>query len=888
MGESIALMTLIDLLIILVSLASLWLFIKHRSKLIQSGIFFGSSAVVVGLVAIGLLYLADLLIIFVVPSFTTRATARAVMESLYLNYSWIVISYVTLSIFIGVALTFRRLFLIFDNLDKAEVRLKIEVSTRKQAEEKFRGLFETAPDSGIMVNNKGEIALVNIQAENVFGYTRQELLGQPVETLVPERFRSDHLKHRSDYITHPKMRPMGKNLKLFGLRKDGREFPVDISLSVHQFEKEMLISSVIRDITEVKQAEEKIQCQMQHLTVLGEITQAISSTLDLPAVLNLLLEKIDLLLPYSAVTVRLLNRETGELERIACRNLDEDEWKKRQSISGPFAKATMKRKRPIFTVNMHETPGTPITRFFQKYGLISNLGVPILAQGEILGLLNFYTREEHHFSDDEIEFLSTLASQAALAIHNSQLYEQTKKQADENSELFAHVMHKTVQLENTNKQLSALYAAATVMNQTLDIKSALRSVMYKVMEIFDFDTARIRLLSEDGKELILLAEEGAEKFTSRASFPSSKGFSATVLKTGKPCFFEDIQNDPEYQRVSYSKDALKAGYRANFRIPISVKDKIVGLMTFYSKSPHRFTPNEVELIHSIANHVGIAIENAQLYERTKKQAAELKKSIKETEAVNEKLTDEITERKRVVEELRNSREQFRDLAAHLQSVREEERSQMAREVHDGLGQSLTALKMDLSWLGKKMPGDQDPLQKKINSMSGHVDETVKMVRHIATELRPGVLDDLGIVAAIEWQLHEFQDRSGIACKFSSQVETIPLGKGQSTAVFRILQETLTNVARHAEASQVEVCLEEKNGDVVLRVSDDGRGIEESNVSDSKSLGLLGMRERAFLFGGEVRIEGRPGEGTTVTVRIPLGEKERGAMKRKKGKTEAVG
>jgi len=426
------------------------------------------------------------------------------------------------------------------------------------------------------------------------------------------------------------------------------------------------------------------------------------------------------------------------------------------------------------------------------------------------------------------------------------------------------------------------------MNQTLDIKSALRSVMYKVMEIFDFDTARIRLLSEDGKELILLAEEGAEKFTSRASFPSSKGFSATVLKTGKPCFFEDIQNDSEYQRVSYSKDALKAGYRANFRIPISVKDKIVGLMTFYSKSPHRFTPNEVELIHSIANHVGIAIENAQLYERTKKQAAELKKSIKETEAVNEKLTDEITERKRVVEELKKSREQFRDLAAHLQSVREEERSQMAREVHDGLGQSLTALKMDLSWLGKKMPGDQDPLQKKINFMSGHVDETLKMVRHIATELRPGVLDDLGIVAAIEWQLHEFQDRSGIACKFSSQVETIPLGKGQSTAVFRILQETLTNVARHAEASQVEVSLEEKIGDVVLQVSDDGRGMEESDVRNSKSLGLLGMRERAFLFGGEVRIEGRPGEGTTVTVRIPLGEKERGAMKRKKGKTEAVG
>ncbi|MEE9143516.1 MAG: sensor histidine kinase, partial [Candidatus Binatia bacterium] len=189
---------------------------------------------------------------------------------------------------------------------------------------------------------------------------------------------------------------------------------------------------------------------------------------------------------------------------------------------------------------------------------------------------------------------------------------------------------------------------------------------------------------------------------------------------------------------------------------------------------------------------------------------------------------------------------------------------------------------------KKLPKGQAALLEKISSMSCYVDETVKMVRRIATELRPGVLDDLGIVAAIEWQLREFQNRSGIACEFSSQVESLPLGKVQSTAVFRILQETLTNVARHAGASQVEVSLEERNGDVVLRVSDDGRGIEESDLHDSKSLGLLGMRERVLLFGGEVRIDGRSGEGTTVMVRIPLGEKERSVMDRREGKTEAVG
>ena len=311
-------------------------------------------------------------------------------------------------------------------------------------------------------------------------------------------------------------------------------------------------------------------------------------------------------------------------------------------------------------------------------------------------------------------------------------------------------------------------------------------------------------------------------------------------------------------------------------------------MNFLSKRPHRFSPNEVKLVHSIADHLGIAIENSHLYEETKKQAVELTEAIGKTEAAKRELEFDIAERKRVEEELRNSREQFRDLAAHLQSVREEERTQMAREVHDGVGQSLTALKMELSWLGKKMPGGQDSLQEMINSMSGHIDETVKMVRHIATELRPGVLDDLGIVAAIEWQLREFKNRSGIACEFDSRVEDLPLSKGQSTAVFRILQETLTNVARHADASRVEVSLEEREEDVVLRLLDDGRGIEETDVRNLKSLGLLGMRERALLFGGEVRIDGKRGKGTTVTVRIPLGEHEREAMKRRKVKTEALG
>ena len=230
---------------------------------------------------------------------------------------------------------------------------------------------------------------------------------------------------------------------------------------------------------------------------------------------------------------------------------------------------------------------------------------------------------------------------------------------------------------------------------------------------------------------------------------------------------------------------------------------------------------------------------------------------------------DITERKRAEEQLRSSSEQLRALSVHLQSIREEERTLIAREIHDELGQELTGLKMDLSWLIKRLPGNQELLVKKTESMSKLVDTTIQSVRRISTKLRPGVLDDLGLTAAIEWQAQDFQNRTGIRCEFNSNLKEIDLDRDRSTTVFRILQETLTNVARHASATRVNICLNEETASLVLIVEDNGRGITEREISDPKSLGFLGMRERALVFGGEVKISGAPGKGTTVTLRIPI-------------------
>jgi PAS domain S-box-containing protein len=231
------------------------------------------------------------------------------------------------------------------------------------------------------------------------------------------------------------------------------------------------------------------------------------------------------------------------------------------------------------------------------------------------------------------------------------------------------------------------------------------------------------------------------------------------------------------------------------------------------------------------------------------------------------IASDLSEAKRAEQEVRASSEQLRKLAARLLSVREEERTRIAREIHDELGQSLTAVKMDLAWLAGRLPRRNAQMHERIRSTLALADSINQSVRRISTDLRPGILD-LGLAAAVEWQIQEFQARTGIQCKLRLLTQEM-FAPDVSTSLFRILQETLTNVARHAKATRVEVVKEKEGDRLVLRIRDNGRGFDPEDPSISKSLGLLGMRERAAMLGGQVNIASAPGKGTTVTAWIPL-------------------
>ncbi len=334
--------------------------------------------------------------------------------------------------------------------------------------------------------------------------------------------------------------------------------------------------------------------------------------------------------------------------------------------------------------------------------------------------------------------------------------------------------------------------------------------------------------------------EGGQKYLELHRFDNLFG---KVIESGKVVLSNDAANDPRSGGIPSGHPPL----RTFLGVPIIRENAVVGMIGIANR-PGGYSGTEQAGLEILSHATGILYDN---YRRREREIA-------------------LENQQRNVEkELRRSQEQLRNLSSRLHSMVEEERTRISREIHDELGQLLTILKMELSWLKKRLPKKEALLRDRTKSMAKLVDTTVQTLRKISTELRPGVLDDLGLTAAIEWQVQEFQSRTGMRSHFTVRPEEILLDPDRSTAVFRIFQETLTNIVRHANANEVTILLEKTEEGLILEVKDNGRGITQSQITNSKSLGLLGIRERALLWGGTVQINGAPGKGTTITVQIPL-------------------
>jgi signal transduction histidine kinase len=226
--------------------------------------------------------------------------------------------------------------------------------------------------------------------------------------------------------------------------------------------------------------------------------------------------------------------------------------------------------------------------------------------------------------------------------------------------------------------------------------------------------------------------------------------------------------------------------------------------------------------------------------------------------------------KEVEEKLENSRDQVRALAARLQLLRESERSTIARELHDEFGQTLTTLQLGLSWIARKVTPRQQPVQAKTRSLSALVTSMIQSVKRIAVDLRPGTLDELGLVKTLRSEVRAFEEHTGIRCKFETNLGQATVNRLGSVSIFRIVQAALTNISRHAQASRAVIALRKRNNDlIVLTVHDNGKGITKQSADSHNSIGIIGMRERVLSLDGMMTLRGSPGKGTTLTVRIPL-------------------
>lgn len=402
------------------------------------------------------------------------------------------------------------------------------------------------------------------------------------------------------------------------------------------------------------------------------------------------------------------------------------------------------------------------------------------------------------------------------------------------------------------ERIKASNAILKLFSQSLSRKQYLDAVIGHIRAWSGCQWAAIRLLGDDGVQCELCAGNGHSVRESGkdlcaqsdecictgvlAQRPASHEASHTTTEGSFYCnnTVRLIAGLPEAEQRRYHGACFRHGYLSLACIPIRYQSTMLGALHLADEREGKLAPDVIDFIELITPLIGEA-----LYRFTAE------------------------------EDLRKSREELRALSGHLESVREEERTHIAREMHDELGQTLTALKLDVFWIINKYRAEGAPAER-MTSMLDRIDVMVQTVKRMASELRPSLLDHLGIVAALQWQAEQFTETTGIPCLFTSQRVPLQLDMDRSTAIFRIVQEALTNVARHAEATAVQVSLEAQSDTLALTIADNGRGIREVGISKGSAFGLLGIRERVAHYGGRSSISSTPDSGTTVSVTIPLG------------------
>jgi PAS domain S-box-containing protein len=701
-------------------------------------------------------------------------------------------------------------------LKAATEKLREEITERKiaaaevlRAKTYLESILNNTMDMVFTVKRDGTISYINPQSEIITGYRQEEVKGKHFMELVPE-----HLKKFMTGKWEKINRDVPGRYELEILKADGTLTYCLVSQSLLEGFDEVLIT--MRDISRRKQVEEALRKSYAEME-----DRVRKRTAEIEKVNKDLINQIAERRRIEAA-LRQSEASLSEAQRIA--HLGNWDWNIQMNhlywsheiyrIFGLSPQQPGVTTYEAFLESVH-----PDDREFLKKAVHEAMfeNKPYRIDHRIV-LPDGTIRVVHE--QGEVTF-----DEAGRAIRMIGTVQDVTQNREAEEKLHAHMQQQAILAELGQHALMGADITA-LMDRVVTLLSRTLKIEYcKVMELLP-----------DGKTLLLRAGTGWKEglvghAVVTAGTESQAGY---TLLSHDPVIVKDLRTETRFDGTPLLHDH---GVVSGMSVIIYGKDRPFGVLGIHTTKQRTFIEDESHFLKGTANILGMTVE-----------------------------------RKKAEEELKTSYEQLQKLSAYLQSVREEERANISREIHDELGQVLTALKIEVSMLANKLNLNSGFLLK-TESIMQKIDDTIRSVKRICTELRPTILDHFGLSAAIEWQLEEFENLTGIKGMVFFEPNEIILDQDLSTAVFRIFQESLTNVTRHANATDVKVSLKLKDGNIVLEVKDNGAGITKKQFSDPKSFGIMGIKERVNFFGGNVKITGIKNKGTSLIVSIPLRKKE---------------
>ena len=560
--------------------------------------------------------------------------------------------------------------------------------------------------------------------------------------------------------------------------------------------------------------------RLRDTELLLTVSRAISSTLDVVETMRLVARATGRMFGADMVGAYLADATEDVLLPIAGYHVPQHLLEPFREFAVPLRghgilEEAWKHHRPVWSDDL-EVDSRIHREAWQQFPHRSALFVPmVVADRPIGGLFIIWWNERRAFLPSEIELVDAVARQAAIAVANSRSYHDAERRRREAEEL-----------TEVSRRLT----------ESLDTSTVASTIVDRVQVLFKTDAATLRILRSDGA-LIQIARAGVPHsgYGSEIALPPGEGLAGRTVHERRPLQTSDLLDEPEWRQDGPLREALLAtGLRAALIVPLRVKNRIIGTLGIAFTRTRTFSDAEVALLQAFADQAALAHENARLYQ-----------------------------------EAQETREALRRLSQRLMEVQEIERRRLAFELHDEIGQSLTALKLNLELAHASTSG---PAATRLLDGIQLADQVLKQVRGLSLDLRPSLLDDLGLSAALRWYVTQQAERAGIVAHVTMEIGEPRLPAPIETACFRVVQEAVTNVLRHAHASQVSVDVHASGDRIDLWVEDDGTGFDvaaRQDIRAGRSLGLLSMEERVSLIAGELSIDSAPGRGTRIHVSCPL-------------------